>query len=156
MHFSLLYVSEKPNQWAEQACDNYLKRMPPAFAFTQTRINPVKRTKNTPSESAKAQEWQLIQDKLPKQCLLVLLDERGKQYSSQTFSQQLDHWQHQGQDVAFVIAGADGVNTQHRQQANQLIALSHMTLPHEMARVFLVEQLYRAWSILNNHPYHRI
>ena len=68
----------------------------------------------------------------------------------------MSDWQQQGQDVAFVIAGADGVNAQHREQANRLLALSQMTLPHEMARVFLIEQLYRAWTILNNHPYHRI
>lgn len=156
MHFSLLYVSEKPNTWAEQACETYLKRMPSAFGFNQIRINPVKRTKNTHLETARNQEWQLIQEKISKQALLVLLDERGKQYTSETFSQQIDAWQHLGQDVVFVIAGADGVNAQHRQQANALLALSQLTLPHEMARVFLIEQLYRAWSILNNHPYHRI
>lgn len=156
MHFSLLYVSEKPNAWAEQACESYLKRMPPSFGFTQTRINPVKRTKNTHLESARNQEWQLIQDKVAKQACLVLLDERGRQYTSEKFSQQMDIWQHHGQDVVFVIAGADGVNAQHRQQANSLLAMSEMTLPHEMVRVFLIEQLYRAWSILNNHPYHRV
>ncbi len=88
--------------------------------------------------------------------LLVLLDERGKQYTSEKFSQQIDSWQQNGQDVVFVIAGADGVNTRHRKQADALMALSQLTLPHEMARLFLTEQLYRAWSILNNHPYHRI
>lgn len=156
MHFSLLYVSEKPNAWAEQASDAYIKRMPSSFGFSQTRINPIKRTKNTHINTARNQEWQLIQEKRPKHSHLVLLDERGKQFSSQTFSHQLDSWQQQGQDVAFVIAGADGVNAEHRQQANQLLSLSQLTLPHEMARVFLIEQLYRAWSILNNHPYHRI
>ena len=156
MRFSLLYVSEKPNTWVEQACDSYIKRMPPSLGFTQTRLNPIKRTKNTHIESARDQEWQLIKDKLPKQAVLVLLDERGEQYSSVKFSQQMSDWQQQGQDVAFVIAGADGVNAQHREQANRLLALSQMTLPHEMARVFLIEQLYRAWTILNNHPYHRI
>ncbi len=156
MHFSLLYVSEKPNAWAEQACETYLKRLPPAFGFKQIRINPIKRTKNTHLETARNQEWQLIQEKISKQALLVLLDERGKQYTSETFSQQIDAWQHHGQDVVFVIAGADGVNPQHRQQANSLLALSKLTLPHEMVRVFLIEQLYRAWSILNSHPYHRI
>lgn len=156
MHFSLLYVSEKPNAWAQQACDSYLKRMPNSFGFTETRISPIKRTKTSHIETVKNQEWQVIQDKLPKQSLIILLDERGKQYSSQQFSRQLDNWLQEGQDVTFVIAGADGVNNEHRQQADGLMALSQMTLPHEMARVLLVEQLYRAWSILNNHPYHRI
>ena len=156
MHFSLLYVSEKPNQWVEQACNTYLKRMPPSFGFTEKRIQPVKRTKNTHLEAARDQEWQLIREKINHQALIVLLDERGKQYTSKNFSQQIDAWQHHGQDVTFVIAGADGVNASHRQQAHSLLALSQLTLPHEMARVFLIEQLYRSWSILNNHPYHRI
>ncbi len=156
MHFSLLYVAEKPTAWAEQACDIYLKRMPSAFGFSETRISPIKRTKKTHIDTAKTQEWQSIQEKLPKQSLLVLLDERGKQYSSQAFSQLIDNWQQQGQDVTFVIAGADGVNNEHRQQAQHVMALSQLTLPHEMARVLLIEQLYRAWSILNNHPYHRV
>ena len=156
MHFSLLYVSEKPNRWSEEACQTYSKRLPTAFGFQQTRIQPVKRTKNTHIETAREQEWQIINEKIPKQALLVLLDERGKQYSSNTFSAQLDRWQQNGQDVVFVIAGADGVNEQHRKQAHSLLALSQMTLPHEMARLFLVEQLYRACSILSNHPYHRV
>ncbi len=156
MYFSLLYVSEKPGNWVEEACQTYIKRMPPSFGYTQTRITPVKRTKNTHIETAKDQEWQLIQEKIHKHALLVLLDERGKQYTSEKFSQQIDQWQQNGQDVVFVIAGADGVNPQHRKQADSLLALSQLTLPHEMARLFLTEQLYRAWSILNNHPYHRI
>lgn len=156
MHFSLLFVSEKPNHWVEEACQSYIKRLPSSFKFQQTRIQPVKRTKNTHIESARDQEWQLINENISKQSLLILLDERGKQFSSKSFSTQVDQWQQNGQDVSFVIAGADGVNTHHRQQANGMIALSQLTLPHEMARLLLVEQLYRAWSILSNHPYHRV
>ena len=156
MHFSLLFVSEKPNHWAEEACQEYIKRLPPSFGFQQTRIQPVKRAKNTHIDTARDQEWQNIGEKISKQSLLILLDERGKQYSSKAFSTQLDHWQVNGQDITFVIAGADGVNAHHRAQANGLLALSELTLPHEMARLLLVEQLYRAWSILSNHPYHRV
>ena len=156
MHFSLVYVSEKPNQWAEQACQFYSKRLPSSFGFEQTRIPPVKRTKNTHIETARDQEWQLIQEKIPKQAQLVLLDERGKQFTSEKFSKQINTWQLNGQDVVFVIAGADGVNSDKRKQADSLLALSQFTLPHEMARLFLIEQLYRGWSILSNHPYHRI
>ncbi len=156
MHFSLVHVSEKPAPWVQQACDTYLKRMPVSLGFTQTRIPPVKRTKNTHIDTAREQEWQRILDKMPGQAIMVLLDERGKHYSSVQFSRKLESWQLQGRDIAFVIAGADGVNPAHRQQADALFSLSQMTLPHEMARVLLIEQLYRAWSILNHHPYHRI
>ena len=156
MHFSLLYVSEKPSTWAEQACQFYIKRLPAEFGFRQSRISPVKRTKNSHIDAIKQQEWQRIKDKASKQALIVLLDERGKQYSSQQFSQQIEKWQHHGRDINFVIAGADGVTPDHRQQADAMISLSPLTLPHEMARLFLIEQLYRGWTILTNHPYHRV
>ena len=155
MHFSLVYVSEKPNRWAEQACQFYSKRLPCAYRFAQTRIAPVKRTKSTPAESARDQEWRLIEAKIPQQALLVLLDERGKHYTSENFSKQIHGWQLNARDVVFVIAGADGVNRDKRCQADLLLALSQFTLPHEMARLFLIEQLYRGWSILAKHPYHR-
>ena len=155
MHFSLVYVSEKPNSWAEQACQFYSKRLPCAYHFEQTRIAPVRRTKNTHIEGARDQEWRLIQAKIPKQALLVLLDERGEHYTSETFSRQINSWQLNGRDVVFVIAGADGVNGDKRRQADLLLALSQFTLPHEMARLFLIEQLYRGGSMLARHPYHR-
>ena len=156
MRFSLIYVGEKPNDWAEQACQQFVKRLPSQFQFSQTRLTPAKRSKNTVVQTARAEEWQRILQKTAKDSLLVLLDERGKQLTSVQFSEQIDQWQHAGQDVSFVIAGADGVNDESRNAADYLLALSPLTLPHELARVLFVEQLYRAWTILNNHPYHRV
>ena len=156
MHFSLIHVSDNPSLWAEQACQFYIKRLPAQYAFTMTAIQPVKRTKNPHLETIRAEEWSRIRAKVPSTSHLVLLDERGKSYTSKAFSQQLQTWQQHGQDVAFVIAGADGVNSEHRQQADACISLSDMTLPHDMARLVIIEQLYRAWSILVNHPYHRV
>ena len=156
MHFSLIFVGEKPAAWAEQVCSQYTKRLPPQFGYTQSRVTPVKRNKSTVIEIARAEEWQRVTEKVSKDCLKVLLDERGKQYSSIEFAQQLGRWQQNGKDVAFIIAGADGVNSADRKSADFLLALSQFTLPHELARVLLIEQLYRGWSILNQHPYHRI
>ena len=155
MHFSLVYVSEKPSHWAQQACRFYSRRLPGAYHFEQTRIAPVRRAKSMPLASARDQEWRLIEAKIPRQALLVLLDERGRHYTSENFSRQIDRWQLNAQDVVFVIAGADGVNPDRRRRADLLLALSQFTLPHEMARLFLIEQLYRSWSILAGHPYHR-
>ena len=156
MHFSLIHVSDKPSAWVEDACQFYIKRMPSEFAFSMTAINPLKRTKNSHLETIRAEEWARIRAKIPQSTRLVLLDERGKSYTSKAFSQQIQAWQHNGQDVAFVIAGADGVNPDNRHEADSCVSLSNMTLPHEMARLFMIEQLYRAWSILANHPYHRV
>ena len=155
MHFSLVYVSEKSSAWVDQVGNEYVKRLPPQFGFTQCKITPVKRSKNTALETARAVEWQRVIEKVAKNAFIVLLDERGKQFSSATFAQQLSHWQEQGQDIVFVIAGADGVNEVDRNSADFLLSLSQFTLPHELARVLLTEQLYRGWAILNNHPYHR-
>lgn len=156
MHFSLIYVGEKPGAWVEQVCGQYSKRLPAQLGFNQTRLSPVKRNKNTVVQVARAEEWKRIKDKIPKDAVVVLLDERGKQLTSTAFAQKVDHWQQEGQDVVFVIAGADGVNEAERNSVDFLLALSHLTLPHELARVLFVEQLYRAWTISTNHPYHRV
>ena len=155
MHFSLIYVGEKAATWAEQACDQYKKRFPPQFGFQQIRLSPVKRNKNTVIETARAEEWRRVTDKISKDTLTVLLDERGTQLSSREFARKLDQWQQSGRDVAFIIAGADGVNESDRNSTDFLFALSRLTLPHELARVLLIEQLYRGWTILTQHPYHR-
>lgn len=155
MHFSLVFVGEKPASWAEQICSEYAKRLPQQFGYSQSRVAPIKRNKNTAIETARAEEWQRVSEKVSKESLKVLLDERGKQFSSTEFAQQLNRWQQNGKDVAFIIAGADGVNDADRKSADFLLALSQFTLPHELARVLLTEQLYRGWTILNQHPYHR-
>ena len=156
MHFSLLYVGEKPNAWAEQACEQFVKRLPAQSQFSLTRIAPARRSKNTVTKTARTEEWQRVLEKAAKNSLLVLLDERGKQLTSIDFAEQIDSWQHAGQDITFIIAGADGVNDEDRKAVDFLLALSHLTLPHELARVLFIEQVYRAWTILTNHPYHRV
>ena len=155
MHFSLIHVSDRPSAWVEEACQLYIKRMPSEFKFSMVAIAPLKRTKNSHIETIRAEEWARIRSKVPSSTRLILLDERGKSYTSKTFSVQVQGWQHSGQNVAFVIAGADGVNPENRREADLCVSLSDMTLPHDMARLFMIEQLYRAWSILANHPYHR-
>ena len=156
MHFSLIHISEKPSAWLQAACDNFRRRLPPEFGFNEIALAPLKRTKNSHLDNLRVQEWTQICANVPKSSRLVLLDERGKTYTSVQFSQQIQYWQQAGQDISFVIAGTDGVNPPHRQQASSLLALSPMTMPHELARLILLEQLYRAWSISANHPYHRI
>ena len=156
MHFSLIYVADKPGEWAERTCEQYIKRMPTQYGFTQTRVTPVRRNKNTVISAARNEEWKRVSEKIARNALIVLLDECGKQFTSPGFSEKMDHWMRNGQDVAFVIAGADGVNEEVRANVDFVLALSQFTLPHELARVFFIEQLYRAWTILAKHPYHRV
>ena len=156
MHFSLIYVSEKPSTWAEQAYMQYAKRLPTQLGFKQTRISPIKRNKNTVLQTLRTKEWERVMEKIPSNTFLVLLDERGKQLSSEGFAENIEHWQATAQDVVFVIAGADGVNASDRDSVDYLLALSQFTLPHELARVLFIEQFYRAWTIITKHPYHRV
>ena len=93
---------------------------------------------------------------LPKGARIIALDEHGKDLTSVQLAQQLTHWQQDGRDVAFIIGGADGLDAEFKKNADMLIRISSMTLPHGMVRVMLAEQLYRAWSITQNHPYHRV
>ena len=155
MNFSLIYVSEKPSVWAEQACAQYVKRLPVQLGFKQTRIPPLKRNKNSDIQAVRTKEWASVKENIPSNASLVLLDERGKHLSSERFAGQIEQWQTVAQDVVFVIAGADGVNETDRDSVDYLLALSQFTLPHELARVLFIEQLYRAWTILTKHPYHR-
>lgn len=103
-----------------------------------------------------AAEAQRIDAALPRGCRLVCLDERGQDLTTMRLAQSLTGWQQDGRDVAFVIGGADGLDPALKARADTLIRLSSLTLPHGMVRVLLAEQLYRAWSINANHPYHRV
>lgn len=103
----------------------------------------------------KAEEAKRILAALPKGCKLVVLDEHGQQTTTVQFSQKLDDWLASGQDVALVVGGPDGLAPELIQQAEWKWGLSKLTLPHPLVRVLVAEQIYRAWSVLQNHPYHR-
>ena len=149
-------MSERPRPWAEQAAEFYLNRIAAQVKFSEARVTPIKRTKNSVLEVVRAEEWAKLEEKMSAGAMLVLLDERGQQLDSKGLSSKVESWQLIGRDVCFVIAGADGVNEEVRNKADFLLGLSRMTLPHELARVLFLEQFYRAWTILNNHPYHRV
>ena len=149
-------MSERPRPWAEQAAEFYLNRITAQVKFSEARVTPIKRTKNSVLEVVRAEEWSKLEEKMNPGALLVLLDERGQQLDSKGLSSKVESWQLMGRDVYFIIAGADGVNEAVRNKADFLLGLSRMTLPHELARVLFLEQFYRAWTILNNHPYHRV
>jgi 23S rRNA (pseudouridine1915-N3)-methyltransferase len=133
--------------WAQEATDEYVKRMPADCAI---HIKELKPDLNPAKEAIK------IREAIPKQTLIIALDERGKDMSTEGLAKELQGWRQNGKDVCLLIGGADGLDAELKKEANALIRLSSLTLPHAMARVLLVEQLYRAWTILQNHPYHRV
>jgi 23S rRNA (pseudouridine1915-N3)-methyltransferase len=106
-------------------------------------------------ETLVAAERQRIEAVIPRGTRIVVLDERGTTLRTTALAQRLKDWQLGGDDVALIIGGPDGLEPAFREAAHERIRLSDLTLPHAMARVLLIEQLYRAWSINANHPYHR-
>ncbi len=142
--------------WIEAGFQEYAKRMPPECRLVLKEIKPIERSSGKNAETVMAQERTRIEAALPKGGRVVALDEHGVHMTTVQLSQQLSTWQQQGGDVSFVIGGADGLDAEFKKNADMLLRLSNMTLPHGMVRVILAEQLYRAWSILRNHPYHRV
>lgn len=154
MRLSILAVGDKMPGWAEAACAEYLKRMPREARVDLLTVKPEKRS-GQPAESLKQAEAARLLDKLPVGARLVALDEHGRQVSTRELADLLARWLESGRDTCLVIGGADGLAPAVLERAESTLALSRLTLPHAMARVLLAEQLYRAVSLLNNHPYHR-
>jgi 23S rRNA (pseudouridine1915-N3)-methyltransferase len=156
MQLVIAAVGNKMPGWIEAGFNEYAKRMPPECRVLLKEIKPVERSGSKSAETVMALERAKIEAALPKGALIVALDERGKDLSSMQLSGHLRQWQQEGRDVALVIGGADGLDAGFKAGADMLIRISSLTLPHGMVRVLLAEQLYRAWSITQNHPYHRV
>jgi 23S rRNA (pseudouridine1915-N3)-methyltransferase len=156
MQLIIAAVGHKMPAWIAAGFDEYAKRMPPECRILLKEIKPVERSGSKTADTAMQLERARIEAVLPKGAHIVALDERGKDLTSVQLSQHLTQWQRLGQDVAFIIGGADGLDAEFKSRADQLIRISSLTLPHSMVRVLLAEQLYRAWSITQNHPYHRV
>lgn len=155
MHIRLLAVGDRQPSWVDEAFARYSERFPREWKFRLDTIATVRRNKNEKSGRATQAEGEQILGKLAPQEQVVLLDERGKQFKSRSLAEKLGDWQGEGRDLCFVIGGPDGVSDACRQRADVTWSLSQLTLPHGLARVVVVEALYRAWSLRSGHPYHR-
>lgn len=153
MHLSIIAVGQRMPEWVQAGYAEYSKRLPPQFALKLLEIPAVKRGGDT--RRAIDEEGSRILQAIPVTTRLIALDERGKSWRSRELASEMENWIQDGRDVAFVIGGADGHAEPVRERAERLWSLSALTLPHGMVRVVLAEQLYRAWSLLNGHPYHR-
>ena len=142
--------------WVSSAWDDYAKRMPADWTISLKEIKPEPRTSGkTPGQMMLA-EAKRIEAAIPEQTLRIALDEQGQDITTQNFAKKLDSWHQSSQNISIIIGGPDGLDGQFKKSCDGMIRLSSMTMPHPMVRIVLVEQLYRAWSILNNHPYHRV
>ena len=157
MKLGILAVGHKLPAWVAAGCNEYIKRMPRELPVVCVDIKPEARG----ARGSKSREQLLAAEYVRQQTALqgykriVVLDERGADLTTAKLAQHLESWMREGGDTAFVIGGADGIDEALKQRADVMIRLSSLTLPHAMARLVLCEQLYRAISVVRNHPYHR-
>jgi 23S rRNA (pseudouridine1915-N3)-methyltransferase len=149
----IVAVGQRVPDWAQTAWDDYAKRFPPEIRVELKAVKTEPRGSKT-LETLYAAERARIEVAIPKGARVVALDERGEAFGTQALARRLTLWQEQG-DVALLIGGPDGLDPALLEAAHERIRLSDLTLPHAFARVLLIEQLYRAWSINAKHPYHR-
>jgi len=151
----IVAVGTKPPVWAQAACAEYLKRMPRRCETELVMVKAEPRASGKPLERLLAAESARIRERLPRGARLVALDERGRELDTRQFAAQLERWLADAEPTAFVIGGADGLDPALKRDASLLLRASAFTLPHALAQVVLCEQLYRATSLLEGHPYHR-
>ncbi len=154
MRLFIVAVGQRVPDWAQTAWDDYAKRFPHELKVELKAVKTEPRGSKT-LETLYAAERARIESAIPKGSRIVALDERGTTVTTMALAAKLKDWQLGGTDVALVIGGPDGLDPAFRQGAHERIRLSDLTLPHAFARVLLIEQLYRAWSVNANHPYHR-
>ena len=154
MRLSVVAVGQRIAPWAQTAWDDYAKRFPPELRLELKAVKTEARGSRALAALLSAERERIVAAITPGSHIVVL-DERGSTLTTQALAQRLRQWQLAGDDVALVIGGPDGLEPTFKQSAHERIRLSDLTLPHAFARVLLVEQLYRAWSINAKHPYHR-
>jgi 23S rRNA (pseudouridine1915-N3)-methyltransferase len=142
----IIAVGHKMPAWLTKACQEYLKRMPSDCAIELKEIKP---------DSSPAKEANKILAAIPKKSYVIALDEHGSDIRTQDLANHLKQWREDAKDPVFLIGGADGLDPSLKTGTIPVWKLSSLTLPHALARLLLIEQLYRAWTILQGHPYHR-
>lgn len=155
MRLVLIAVGERMPPWVAQGFDDYARRMPRECALELVELSAARRGRGATVDRAIAEEGQRLLDACPKRCRRIVLDERGQSWRTVELAARLDEWLQGGTDVALLVGGADGMSSEVKANADATWSLSSLTLPHALVRVLVAEQLYRAWTILKRHPYHR-
>ena len=154
MKLTIVALGHKMPAWVQAGFEEYAKRMPPEARIELIELKPEDRSTKAVAKVLEL-EAQRINVAIPKQAERVVLDERGTPLTTAKLAEWMKGWMTEGLSPCFIIGSADGLAPEVKQSAKKMLALSGCTLPHGMVRVMLAEQLYRAWSLMNNHPYHR-
>jgi 23S rRNA (pseudouridine1915-N3)-methyltransferase len=155
MQIHFIVVGQKMPKWVQEGYQEYAKRLPKSCSLRLIELPMAMRGKTGTIEQYKLEEAKRILEQIPKNARLVVLDERGQQPTTLQLAKHLEEWLGCGQDIALVVGGPDGLDSSLIQQAHWRWSLSSLTLPHPLVRVLVAEQIYRAWSVTQNHPYHR-
>jgi len=138
--------------WVQQGVDDYSRRLPRHWRFS---VREIAQATRGAVDARKSSEADNLLAALPDKAHVIALDNQGQAWSSEALARQLEQWQALGKPVAFLVGGPDGLHQRCLQRAEQSWSLSALTFPHPLVRVVVAEQLYRAHSLLSNHPYHR-
>lgn len=155
MHIRLLAIGTRMPDWVTSGWRDFAERLPHECRLELTEIPLARRGKNPDLDRLRRQEGERLLAALPGRMRLLALDVGGRQWSTPELAEQLAGWLADGRDLALAVGGPDGLDPAVTARAEGRWSLSRLTLPHPLVRVLVAEQLYRAWSILNNHPYHR-
>ncbi len=155
MRLKLVCVGQKMPGWVTEGYQEYARRMPRELPLELIEIAMPHRGKNPDINRLMRQEADAVLAATGDSDYVVALEVGGRPWSTETLSRQLESWQLDGRDISFLVGGADGLHPACRERADQQWSLSPLTLPHPLVRILLAEQLYRAWTITRNHPYHR-
>jgi 23S rRNA (pseudouridine1915-N3)-methyltransferase len=155
MQINLITVGNRMPSWVQQGYDEYAKRLPRECELVLKEIAPGKRSKNSDVPRIVREEGERMLAAIPQSSYVVTLDIPGKPWTTPELAQAMQRWMESGQHVSLLVGGPEGLADSAKQLARESWSLSKLTFPHPLVRIVVAEQLYRAWSILNNHPYHR-
>ena len=155
MRIHLICVGRRMPAWVEAGYAEYAKRMPPECTLHLIEVEPRQRGKTAGADLARGEEAQRLLKAIPKGAGVVALDGRGAGWGTEDLARELKGWLGGGRDQALLVGGPDGLDPACLERADQCWSLSRLTFPHPLVRVVLAEQIYRAWTLLKGHPYHR-
>jgi 23S rRNA (pseudouridine1915-N3)-methyltransferase len=155
MQLLVAAVGQRMPGWVSEAWTEYARRMPPGMTLSLREISLATRVKNADTKRLTAIESKALYEAMPTRARVIALDVRGRAWSTEKLATQMEMWMGDGRDVGFMIGGPEGIDAGIMQKADDRWSLGPLTLPHPLVRVVLAEQLYRAWTITQNHPYHR-
>lgn len=155
MRIHLVAVGTRMPAWVKAGFAEYASRLPRECALELIEIPAAKRGRRMVVERMLREEGERMLAAVPRGARIVALDTAGRQWDTKELARALGTWLHAGRDVALLVGGPEGLDAACRARAEQTWSLSRLTFPHPLVRVVVAEQLYRAWSMLHNHPYHR-